>query len=49
MKTLIVALGGNALVKPGERGTPEQMINNLQEPIKQIAELSEKYNIIRSV
>ena len=46
MKTLIVALGGNALVKPGERGTPEQMINNLQAPIRQIAELSEKYNII---
>jgi len=46
MKTLIVALGGNALIKPGERGTPEQMINNLQAPIKQIAKLSEKYNII---
>ncbi len=46
MKTLIVALGGNALIKPGERGTPEQMINNLQSPIKQIAELSEKYHII---
>jgi len=46
MKTLIVALGGNALIKPGERGTPEQMINNLQAPIKQIAKLSENYNII---
>jgi len=46
LKTLIVALGGNALIKPGERGTPEQMINNLQSPIKQIAELSEEYNII---
>ena len=46
MKTLIVALGGNALIKPGERGTPEQMINNLQAPIKQIAELSEEYNIV---
>lgn len=46
MKILIVALGGNALIKPGERGTPEQMINNLQAPIKQIAELCEEYNII---
>ena len=46
MKTLIVALGGNALIKPGERGTPEQMINNLQAPIKQIAKLSEEYNIV---
>jgi len=46
LKTLIVALGGNALIKPGERGTPEQMINNLRAPIKQIAELSDFYNII---
>jgi len=46
MKTLIVALGGNALIKPGERGTPEQMINNLQAPIKQIAKLSEEYNVV---
>jgi len=46
LKTLIVALGGNALIKPGEKGTPEQMINNLRAPIKQIAELSDAYNII---
>ncbi len=46
MKTLIVALGGNALIKSGERGTPEQMINNLRAPIKQIAELSNEYNIV---
>jgi len=46
LKTLIVALGGNALIKAGERGTPEQMINNLRAPIKQIAELSNEYNII---
>lgn len=46
MKTLIVALGGNALIKPGERGTAEQMLNNLRAPIKQVAELSKEYNII---
>jgi len=46
LKTLIVALGGNALIKPGEKGTPEQMINNLRAPIKQIAELSNTYNIV---
>lgn len=46
MKTLIVALGGNALIKPGERGTTEEMINNLRAPIKQIAELSKDYNIV---
>jgi len=44
---LIIALGGNALIKPGEIGTPEQMINNLRAPIRQIAELSkEGYSII---
>lgn len=46
MKTLIVALGGNALIKPGERGTPEEMINNLRMPIRQIAELSGNYRIL---
>ena len=46
MKTLIVALGGNALIKPGERGTAEQMLNNLRAPIKQVAELSKEFNII---
>ena len=46
MKTLIIALGGNALIKPGERGTTEEMINNLRSPIKQIAELSKDYNIV---
>jgi carbamate kinase len=46
MKTLIVALGGNALIKPGERGTADQMLNNLRAPIKQVAELSKEFNII---
>ncbi len=46
MKTLIVALGGNALIKPGQEGTVEQMTNNLREPVRQIAELSRNYNII---
>ena len=46
MKTLIVALGGNALIKPGERGTVEDMRRNLKAPIKQIAELSKSFNII---
>jgi len=46
LKTLIIALGGNALIKPGERGTTEEMINNLRAPIKQIAKLSKDYNIV---
>ena len=46
MKTLIIALGGNALIKPGERGTTDEMLKNLRAPIKQIAELSKDYNIV---
>jgi len=46
LSTIIIALGGNALIKPGEKGTPEEMINNLRAPIRQIAELSKEYSII---
>jgi carbamate kinase len=46
LKTLIIALGGNALIKPGEQGTSDQMIENLREPIRQIAQLSNEYNIV---
>ena len=46
MKTLIVALGGNALIKFGEEGTTEEQFRNLRVPISQIAELAKDYNII---
>ena len=46
MKTLIVALGGNALIKFGEEGTTEEQFRNLKVPIRQIAELARDYNII---
>jgi carbamate kinase len=46
MKTLIVALGGNALIKFGDEGTTEEQFRNLRVPISQIAELAKKYNII---
>ena len=46
MKTLIVALGGNALIKFGEEGTTEEQFRNLKIPISQIAELAKDYNII---
>jgi carbamate kinase len=46
MKTLIVALGGNALIKFGEEGTTEEQFRNLRIPISQIAELSRNFNII---
>jgi carbamate kinase len=46
LKTLIVALGGNALIKFGDEGTTEEQFRNLRVPISQIAELAKKYNII---
>ncbi|MFX1572320.1 MAG: carbamate kinase [Promethearchaeota archaeon] len=46
MKTLIIALGGNALIKFGEEGTTEEQFKNLRVPISQIAELAKNYNII---
>ena len=45
-KRLIVALGGNALIKKGQRGTAEEQFKNLRKPIGQIAELSKEYNIV---
>ncbi len=46
MQTLLVALGGNALVKPGEAGSVDDMRRNLHVPIQQIAGLSNRYNIL---
>lgn len=43
---LLVALGGNALIRKGEEGTVEQQFKNLAVPIRQIAMLSLDYKII---
>ena len=43
---LLIALGGNALIKKGQRGTAAEQFENLKEPISQIARLSKKYRII---
>jgi carbamate kinase len=45
-ETLLVALGGNALVRPGEEGTAEEQFGNLRVPMGQIARLSRHYRII---
>jgi carbamate kinase len=39
--TLLVALGGNALMRKGEEGTVPQQFKNLAVPIRQIARLSQ--------
>lgn len=46
MKTLIIALGGNALIKPSEKGSADEMKRNLRAPIRQIAELSKNYSLV---
>ncbi|UCH86845.1 MAG: carbamate kinase [Dehalococcoidia bacterium] len=43
---LLVALGGNALIRKGQVGTVEEQFENLKVPIRQIARLSSHYRII---
>jgi carbamate kinase len=43
---LLIALGGNALIKKGQKGTAADQFLNLQLPMRQIAELSQKYKIV---
>lgn len=43
---MLVALGGNALIRKGERGTIEEQFRNLAVPVGQIARLSKKYRVI---
>lgn len=45
-KTLLVALGGNALIKKGQVGTVKEQFENLRPPISQLARLSGEYNLI---
>ncbi len=43
---LLIALGGNALIRPGQRGTAEEQIANLRRPLQQVARLSVRYRLI---
>ena len=43
---LLVALGGNALIRKGQTGTIEEQLTNLSLPMSQIARLSRDYRII---
>lgn len=45
-ETVLIALGGNALVKKGERGTAEEQFENLKLPTRSIAKLSKRYRIV---
>lgn len=45
-EVLLVALGGNALIRKGETGTATEQFRNLKIPIRQIARLSQSYSIV---
>jgi carbamate kinase len=44
--TLLVALGGNALIRKGQQGTIAEQFDNLRIPVYQIATLTSEFNII---
>jgi carbamate kinase len=45
-ETLLVALGGNALIRKGQVGTIEEQFENLKGPVRQIARLSTRYRVL---
>ncbi len=45
-QVLLVALGGNALIRKGQEGTTQEQFENLRVPLAQIARLSDNYRII---
>ncbi len=45
-ETLLVAFGGNALLRRNQSGTVEEQFENLRVPIRQIARLSREYKTI---
>jgi carbamate kinase len=45
-EVILVALGGNALLKDGQAGSAEEQFGNLRVPIRQIARISDRYRIV---
>lgn len=45
-KKIVIALGGNALIKKGQQGTAAEQLENLHVPVRQIAKLVDDYNIV---
>jgi len=45
-ETILIALGGNALIRKGQAGTIREQFDNLKSPIRQIARLSRRYRVI---
>ena len=45
-KTIVIALGGNALIRKGQSGAISEQFENLKAPMEQIARLSREFNLI---
>lgn len=45
-ETIIIALGGNALIQKNQKGTAEEQLANLVAPMKAVVGLLDKYNVI---
>ena len=45
-QTLLIALGGNALIRPGQQGTVQEQFANLAVPVRQIARLSRQWRLV---
>ncbi|MCU0539594.1 MAG: carbamate kinase [Desulfobacterales bacterium] len=43
---LLIALGGNALIRKGQKGTAEEQFANLKAPMRQVARLSRDYRLV---
>jgi carbamate kinase len=43
---ILIAFGGNALIKKGQKGTHQEQFVNLKLPMRQIARLSSKYKFV---
>ena len=43
---VLIAMGGNALIQKGQKGTAEEQFANLKVPMRQIARLSRNYRIV---
>jgi carbamate kinase len=46
MKTAVVALGGNAVITPKEKGTIEQQIKHISQTVSHLKRLSKNYKIV---
>ncbi len=45
-KTLVIALGGNALLRSGEKSSLEAQFRNAQNAMEEISKIADKYNIV---